>query len=271
MGSNGDNYLVIILGLGFTGKYLARRLLRRGAKVCALVRGVNRFPDLAEEGLQLSEFGSPGALPKHSVVADLIPPLPTEENVALRAIIEQLEPRRIVYVSSTGVYGDQVDVDVNTPATPNDERGRRRLEEERWISAGPWSSLILRAAAIYGPGRGVHAAFLQGKVPRSAGSGIVSRIHVEDLAAIVEAGIFSDLQGCWPVADEDPCTSAEIAKWCAEVLKLDNKMSIAEGATTGRRVEGKKIFELVGVQLTHRSWRTGVPASLASADDGRIC
>ena len=68
--------------------------------------------------------------------------------------------------------------------------------------------MILRPAAIYGPGRGVHVSMEEGRF-RFVGGGdnFVSRIHVDDLAAHVEAALLSDITGAWPVADEHPCTS----------------------------------------------------------------
>jgi nucleoside-diphosphate-sugar epimerase len=105
-------------------------------------------------------------------------------------------------------------------------------------------------------------------VPRGAGSGIVSRIHVEDLAAIVEAGVFSDVQGAWPVADDAPCSSAEIARWCAQHLQLE-PVGEYEGAGSpgsGRKVDGSKIREMLGVELKYASWHIGVPASIAEED-----
>lgn len=254
--------MVIVLGLGFTGQRLARRLLREGIPVCAAVRGVDRFRQLADAGLALSEFDDAGTFPKNALLAHMIPPVP-----AIEPFIRQLEPRRIVYVSSTGVYGDQVDVHAETRADPSDERGRLRVEEERWIAAGPWTSLILRAAAIYGPGRGVHVALREGRAPRGGGSGIVSRIHVDDLVAIVHAGLFSDVEGAWPVGDDDPCSTAEIAAWCAEVWQT-KMWNSSEIATTGRRVDGTAIREKLGIELKHHSWRTGIPASLAAEDAG---
>jgi len=259
--------MVIILGLGFTGRRLARRLLQRGEKVFSAARNIERFRDLAETGLTLAELKLDGSfatlLPRHAIVVNLIPPLPEPENTALREVIHGLEPARVVYISSTGVYGAQVDVDSHTAANPNDERGRRRLHEELWVESGPWTSLILRAAAIYGPGRGVHVALREGKVPRGAGSGVVSRIHVEDLAAIIEKGIYSDLQGAWPVADEGPCSSAELAQWCAELLKLTGLQTESTAPEiAGRRVDGTGIRELLGIELKYSSWRTGIPASL---------
>jgi nucleoside-diphosphate-sugar epimerase len=261
--------MVVVLGLGFTGARLARRLLLRGVPVAAPVRGMRRFPDLALAGLQLSELSldhpETMLLPRNAVVAVSIPPLPEPEGEALRETIRGIAPVRVVYVSSTGVYGDQVAVDENTPAEPNDDRGRLRLEEERWIASGPWTSLILRSAAIYGPGRGVHTAIRDGKPPRSAGSGIVSRIHVDDLAAIVEAGMFSDIQGAWPVADDAACSSEEIAQWCRKLLKLEaaEKQIPVGKPITGRKVDGRKVREMLEVSLRYPSWQAGIEASLA--------
>src|ERR1700722_10160277 len=188
--------MVLILGLGFTGERLARRLLRRGISVAAAVRGIDRFRDLAREGLQLSELmlerPEITLLPRNAIITILIPPVP-----GLQTTVQKLAPKRVIYVSSTGVYGDQVDVNAETVPRPNDVRGRQRLEEERWVASGPWTSLILRAAGIYGPGRGVHAALREGKLLRSLDAGVVSRIHVDDLAAIIEAGIFSNVEGAW--------------------------------------------------------------------------
>jgi nucleoside-diphosphate-sugar epimerase len=257
--------MVLILGLGFTGERLARRLLRRGIPVSAAVRGIDRFRDLAHQGLQLSELvlDRPEImlLPRNAIITILIPPVP-----GLRTTVQKLAPKRVIYVSSTGVYGDQADVNAETLPKPNDERGRRRVEEERWVASGPWTSLILRAAGIYGPGRGVHAALREGKILRSLDSGIVSRIHVEDLAAIIEAGIFSNAEGAWPVADDMPCATAEIISWCAEFLNLKEDTHRRPGiprSISGRRVDGRKIREMLGVELKYPSWQAGIEASLA--------
>jgi nucleoside-diphosphate-sugar epimerase len=255
--------MVIVLGLGFTGQRLARRLLQAGVPVCAAVRGIERFRDLADMGLVLIELTPETAksLPTNALVAHLIPPV-----ASLRPFIEEIEPRRIVYVSSTGVYGDQIEVDDQTPAHPGDERGRLRFDEESWIAGGPWSSLILRAAAIYGPGRGVHAAVREGRIPRGGVSGVVSRIHVDDLVALIHGGLFSNLEGTFPVADDEPCSSAEIIAWCAQLWKMEEIQASNNAPAAGRRVDGTKIREKLGVELAYRSWKTGIPQSLAEEE-----
>ncbi len=263
--------MVIIFGLGFTGKRLARRLLGRGIPVFAAVRDASRFGDLATAGLRLSEMTAdrlPQELPGNATIFYSIPPLSPCELLPIEALIERLEPARMVYISSTGVYGDQTEVNECTPAEPADDRGRQRFAAEQRISAGPWTSLILRAAAIYGPGRGVHTAIREGRLPRGAGSGVVSRIHVDDLAAIAGAGIFSSLEGAWPVADDAPCSSAEIAAGYAKLRNLDLQLEtdpelVVAGSLTGRRVDGRKIREILGVELIYPSWESGLVASLA--------
>jgi nucleoside-diphosphate-sugar epimerase len=260
--------LAIILGLGFTGTVLARRLLSRGVPVFGAVRGAGRFADLAAAGMHLAELsteaGRIGDFPRNAAVFYSIPPVGPAETIELFHFLQNLEPARVVYISSTAVYGDQISVDENTLAQPNDERGRARLAAEEQIAAGPWTTLILRAAAIYGPGRGVHTAIREGRLPRSAGSGIVSRIHVEDLAALSDAGLQSDLQGAWPVADDAPCSSAEIAEWCVKFFGMESASEKLESfQIAGRRVDGRRIRELLGVRLKYPNWEAGLRASIA--------
>ena len=261
--------MVIILGLGFTGQRLARRLLRAGAqdrvRVAALVRDCSRFGALAAEGLELLEIGAlPTAqvLPKAAALFYSIPPLGPPADIVMHSWLCALEPRRIVYISSTGVYGEAAEVDEHTLPAPKDARGIARLTAEQRILEGPWSTLILRAAAIYGPHRGVHTAIREGRLPRSAGSGVISRIHAEDLAALSAAGLFSDVEGAWPVADDAPCTSAEIAAWYQARFGGPAPDGITEFSVAGRRVNGRKIRALLGVELEYPTWQAGLVASL---------
>jgi nucleoside-diphosphate-sugar epimerase len=237
--------VVIILGLGFTGKRLANRLHARRDEVFAPLRGEWKTT----------------AMPTGARMAVTIPPVAEPDKSAVRQAILDLKPERVVYVSSTGVYGDQVDINEQTPVRPSDERGLLRLEDENWYAAGPWSSLILRSSAIYGPNRGVHAALREGRLPRGSASGVVSRIHVDDLAALIEAGLYSELQGAWPVADEEPCSTAEIARWYAELSGLKAEMPTGP-QVSGRRVDGREICKLLGVLLKYPTWQAGILASL---------
>ena len=251
--------MITILGLGFTGQRVARKLLERGIPVQAAVRGdISRFGHLINAGLRICGWENATELAHNSRLLHSIPTLPSGEMDALHGVIRAIEPSRVVYISSTGVYGSAEDVDESSPAAPDDARGRERLAEETWVAAGPWTSLILRAAAIYGPGRGVHAAVKEGRAPRGAGSGVVSRIHVDDLAALACAALLSDLEGAWPVGDDLPCPSAEIIAWCTGGTSLP----IGDAMIRGRRVNGRRIRELLDVELRYPSWKTGILAAL---------
>lgn len=253
---------VLIFGLGFTGRRLARRLLARGSDVFAAVRAPGRFDDLARLGLTLRSFDAD--FPPNGIVFHSIPALAPAENSQIRRRIEACAPRRIVYISSTGVYGHAQEADARTPASPADERGVARLAEEEWIATGLWSHIILRAAAIYGPGRGVHVAIREGRIPR--GAGMVSRIHVDDLAAIAETALFSALGGRWPVADGHPCPSAEIAA----VFGGQRSENPPKPAITisGRKVDGSAILEALGIELAYPDWQSGILASIAEEKGG---
>lgn len=175
---------------------------------------------------------------------------------------------RVVYLSTTGVYGDAHFVDELTATAPTTERTQARLDAERVVRAGPWSSCVLRPAAIYGPGRGAHESIRAGKW-RIAGDGsaYTSRIHVDDLAAIAAAALMSDLTGAWPVADDEPSTNLEITQFCCELLGVPlppsaDAAALDETRRADRRVDGRAIRGALGVALLYPSYRTGVPAAL---------
>jgi nucleoside-diphosphate-sugar epimerase len=161
-------------------------------------------------------------------------------------------------------------VDETTTPAPRTERDRLRLDAEQAIRAGPWSSLILRPAAIYGPGRGVHAAMAAGTYRLiEGGENFVSRIHVDDLAVIAEQALLSDLSGSFPVADEEPCRAREIAAFCAGLMGLPMPLSeplrgTADARYADRQVNGTAIRRALGVDLLFPSYRVGIPACLAA-------
>lgn len=227
-----------------------------------MVRNPDRFASLRKAGVRLWDLAAPSepGPPAGAVLVHTIPPLPERDSARIRAVVTDLAPRRVVYISSTGVYGALSHVNAESPAAPDDDKAVARFEEERWVASRPWRSLILRPAAIYGPGRGVHVRVREGRPLRDGGMRVVSRIHVEDLAAITEAGVFSDLEGAWPVADECPATSAEVAAWCAELWGLEKPAAGPEALGGDRRVDGREVLERLGVRLQYKSYRAGVSA-----------
>ncbi len=227
----------------------------------AAVRNAGRFADLADAGANIREI-DPSLFPAGSALVHTVPPVPEPDAGNLRRFIEAVQPRRVLYISSTGVYGEQKDIDCLTQVAPCEEKGYRRVDEEGWVASGPWSHLILRAAAIYGPGRGVHVRLREGKLPRGGGSEVVSRIHADDLAALLDAGLSSDVQAALPAADEYPCSSTEIVAWCSECMGLATVGGDKTFPVAGRRVDARQTFQLLGVTPVYPTFQTGIPASL---------
>jgi nucleoside-diphosphate-sugar epimerase len=265
----------LILGCGFTGRRVAQRLLARGCTVLCTTR----------DSLNLE---TPGALSTLSSMVTsgvrVLHSVPTLAGELDRVAVDALHgAARVVYLSTTAVYGGAECVDETTPVAPQSDRARARVRTERAVLDGPWLPLVLRPAAIYGPGRGV-------QVSMRHGSGCVSRIHVDDLAAHVEAALFSEVAGAWPVADDHPCPSSEIAnfillhpEWGRPVacgglgqgrsragLLIHGQgrhLSFARGqgrlSHASRRVDGSAIRRILGIALRYPSYRTGIPAALA--------
>jgi nucleoside-diphosphate-sugar epimerase len=179
---------------------------------------------------------------------------------------------RIVYVSSTGVYGPGHGawVDEAWPIAPITESGRARAAAEAAFAGAtvPW--VALRAAGSYGPGRGLVDRIRAGTY-RVIGDGRshVGRSHVVDLvAAIVRAGT-TEITGPINVADDDPAPIGEVADAVAarRVLPPPPRVpaaavssEIAGMLTADRRIANRRLTGELGVVLRYPSWRAALEA-----------
>jgi len=263
---------IVIVGCGYTGRRVAQTLAGRGHEVIATSRDTAKLAGLAVTPLLLD-------LANDRDLENLNAEVDAHSRVLLStpAVDERLAnavgaAKRVVFLSTTGVYGAQRDVNETSQPAPQTDRERARFRSEEFLHR---TAMILRPAAIYGPWRGIHSAMRAGK-HRLAGDGSnhESRIHVDDLAAHALAALFNDAAGAWPVADEEPCTSREIAAFCAALLNLPMPPSADPNELAGtrrsdRRVDGSAIRRLLGLALKYPSYRSGIPACVASEADSR--
>ena len=271
---------LVILGCGYTARRL--RLRRPDSPTFAFSRTVHGLTELGFKPVPW-DAGAPDAaerlareVPEGSTVLYSVPTLrlPTGLDEPAPRLLPALEgrARRVVYLSTTGVYGRARHVDETTPVDPQTERQRLRVAAEEAVLAGSWEALVLRPAAIYGPGRGAHVAMQDGRYKLAGdGSGHISRIHVDDLAAVTSAALASDLTGAYPVADEQPCSQREMAKFIAKLTGLPMPPMVprdqADETRRGdRRVDGRAIRRLLGVELRYPSYREGVPDAIAAGN-----
>lgn len=255
----------LVLGAGFLGSTVARALRARGESLFASTAEPTRAAQLrslgatvcAERPLRPEHLR--GALEEGSRVLVCFPP----EEATDRWLAPALAGHPAVYVSTTGVYGRATGhVDEDTPVDPEDPRARPRLEAEaRYRGEG---ALVLRPAGIYGPGRGLHLRVARGVATLTEdGSGVVSRVHVEDLASLCLCALERGAPGAlYVAADEAPVPQREALAWLCERLGAPPPRSVPRDAAApslrhDRSVDSARARRELGWRLRYPSYREG--------------
>lgn len=130
-------------------------------------------------------------------------------------------PRRLIFVSSTGVYAQQAGewVDEDSPAEAQGYSGRVMREAERLALSCGLPASVVRLAGIYGPGRRwlldqVRQGYRVAVEPPLYGN----RIHAEDAAALLAWLLDADARGlaladCYIGVDDEPAPLHEVVDW----------------------------------------------------------
>ena len=213
---------LLCFGLGYSARYLADRLRRRGFSVVGTCRKAEGTVALREAGVEPLIFDGQRPLAAEAFagvthVLSSIPPDPRRRSgLAARTAAGSMSMRSalawIGYLSTTGVYGDTGGgwVDETAPTAPSNDRSQRRVvAEQQWL--GLWRrhgapAHVFRLPGIYGPGRSAIEQVRSGAARRIDKPGqVFSRIHVEDIAATLEASIDRPRGGAiYNVADDEP-------------------------------------------------------------------
>jgi nucleoside-diphosphate-sugar epimerase len=231
-------------------------------------------------------------LPDHYSVIYPVPPAPEQTgDDRLRRLLDLLphDPARIVYLSTTGVYGnrDGALVDETTEPDPQSESARRRLAAEtllqEWCSGSDADAVILRVPGIYGPGRlGTGRIRAATPVLRKADASPGNRIHVDDLARCCIAALSSEVPaGIYNVGDGDARTTTWFVNEVARQAGLQPPPTVTreEGEKTfspmrlsflreSRIVDTRKMRETLGIRPTYSNPADGIAASLAEEAGG---
>lgn len=286
---------VFIVGCGDIGRRVARLWLERKAPVSALARRPESAAQLRENGIDpvagdLDDATSLRGLPLQDCLLYYFAPPPSEgiTDPRMRSLLDVLEtdhqfPAKIVYISTTGVYGncDGGWVDETSATQPQTDRGRRRLDAENalrgWGRHHAVSVVILRVSGIYGPGRlPIKALETRRPVLDETQSGYTNRIHSEDLANIcVVAAERGRTDGIYNVSDGQPGTLAGYYNSVADVLGLARPPVInrAEAEQVlgdamlsylreSRRIDSSRLRDELGVELKYPTLEAGLAASL---------
>lgn len=282
--------VLLSFGHGYSARALAQRLIPRGWRVIGTTRSDGKAEALAAEGFEPLVW--PGtdpapALARATHVLSSVAP-GADGDPVLAACGEAIAARAPAlawagYLSTTGVYGDRGGgwVDEDAPLDPATERGRRRVAAEAaWQRLAGTSGLplhIFRLAGIYGPGRGPFEKVRAGSARRIVKPDqVFSRIHVEDIARVLEASIDRPRPGAvYNVCDDEAAPPEDVLAHAARLLGLPPPPKVAfEDAemspmarsfyAESKRVSNRRMREDLGVAPLYPTYREGLAALLAS-------
>lgn len=236
----------LIIGCGDIGKRAARQLLSQGASVAAMARSEEKRDNLRSMGIDAftgdlddPETINPAAA-ADALVFYLAPPpgggfSDTRMRNFCKAVKRGSRPAKVVYMSTSGVYGDCPDITVTeeTAVNPQTARAKRRLDAETVLSE--WGRdlqvpiVILRVTGIYGPNR-LPITHLVNGVPllNENEAPITNRIHAEDLATVCIAAAEKGNDGeIFNVSDGEHGTMTAYFNAIADLLGLPRPRQVS--------------------------------------------
>ena len=212
---------LVCLGFGYCARALARTVAGEFREVVGTARRADRARALLTDGFAVLPFDAPGLLDGATHLLISAPP-EAEGDPVLAALGDAIAGLSgiawIGYLSTTGVYGDRRGdwVSEDDAPSPAERRSRSRLAAERaWLAFGDTQDApvhIFRLAGIYGPGRNVLDRLRAGSARRIVKPGqVFSRVHVEDVAKVLQASIARPQTGrVYNIADDEPASQEEV-------------------------------------------------------------
>lgn len=280
---------ILIVGCGDTGRRLAERHKTAGDTMLCCTRSEVACHSLQKSGFRVHRLDLDNPPDKidfarADVVYMLAPPggngTYDPRTEALLTLLESIgRPGRLVYISTSGVYGDCEGawVDESWPRRPSSQRAMRRAAAEQQLEA--WSEhqqtalVILRVPGIYGPGRLPIERIQRGEpVLKENEAPWSNRIHIADLVeACWLAGTHPDAAGIYNVGDGHPTSMTDYFNRVADICGLPRPPQISRSEaeqllTPGmlsllnesRRIDNTRLRESLGVQLRYPDLEAGM-------------
>jgi nucleoside-diphosphate-sugar epimerase len=282
---------LLVCGYGYTARALARRLRPQGWEIAVSVREPIDLARLEREGVTAVPLSDKDRLAE--TLADsrallITAPPDTGGCPGLQALVPALARARAFpdwtgYLSTTGVYGDRHGgwvTETSRLAAQSIEGARRVGAERDWLEVGRGMGLtvaIFRLPGIYGPGRSALDRLRAGAARRIAAPGqVFSRIHVDDLAAGLEASIARPRAGgIYNLCDDEPAANSDVVAYAADLLgvPVPPETPLAEAGLSpvaerfyaeSKRVSNARVKAELGWRPAYPTYREGLQAVLAA-------
>lgn len=285
---------LLCFGLGYSARTLARRVSAQGWRIDGTTRSQAGAEALGKEGFNALVFDGTAQVPAvsealRSATHVLVSAPPDADgDPVLRRHRDDLaaapDLQWVGYLSTVGVYGDHQGawVDEATPVNPKSQRSRQRVHAEgEWLSFAADTGKrvqVFRLSGIYGPGRSAIDKLRAGKARAIVKPDqVFNRIHVEDIANVLEACIEGrGAQAIYNVTDDEPSPPQDVIAHAAELLNVpappeiafdDAQLSPMAASFYGenKRVSNARLREDLRLTLDFPSYREGLRAILANA------
>jgi nucleoside-diphosphate-sugar epimerase len=289
-----DSRRIVIIGCGDIGKRVAKLAMAKEAEVFAMARNEEKGELLCRMGIKaiIGDLDNPETIKGLPVAGSILfyfapPPgggfIDTRVRNFSASLDPEAAPEKVIYISTSGVYGDcgGAMVTENTPVNPQTARAKRRLDAEttllQWGNKHGVAVVILRVTGIYGPGR-LPVQHLAAGQPLLLASEApyTNRIHADDLARICIAAAEKGAAGeIFNVSDGNESTMTEYFTAVAEILGFPppRQVTMAEARETmsplmlsyvseSRRMDNSKMLSRLGVKLLYPTLSQGLRASL---------
>jgi nucleoside-diphosphate-sugar epimerase len=254
-----------IFGLGYTAARLAAALEGQGWEVISTGRnGTLSFDDEGAVRMALADAGH---------VLSSVPPGGEGTDPVLQRYGSALAGKTLLYLSSTGVYGDTGGAWVDETAPTGTGRRTARAEADgEWLNLG---ARVLRLPGIYGPGRSALDRVREGRAHRiDLPDQVFSRVHVDDIVSGAVLALDAPA-GAYNLADDEPCSQNTVIEHACALLGLPlpplqsmDQAGLSPMARAfyaeNRRVANRKAKRELGWQPRYPSYREGLAALLAA-------
>lgn len=280
---------LLIAGCGDVGSRLALQMLADGWSVHGLRRSASKVPaGVHAIAGDLAQPRCPDAWPEGQLdyLVYCVAASTHDEAGYQAAYVQGLRhvlawlaqngqmPRRVFFVSSSSVYGQQGGewVDETSPVLPTGFSGQIMLDAENTVLTSGLPATVVRLTGIYGPGRErlltqVREGYQVAQEPPLYGN----RIHSDDAAGLLAFLLRSDAAGaqlapCYIGVDDAPAPLAEVVAWLREYLGVTHWQDEAQVRRTGSKRCSNALARQSGWVPRYSSYREGYAAIIHSPE-----